>query len=49
MNKKDELLNIALKLFADHGYDAIGIQRIVPKACAKGFLTLQYCTWYCTI
>lgn len=32
MNKREELLSIALQLFASEGYSSIGIQRIVTEA-----------------
>ncbi len=35
MSKKDEILELALKLFAEEGYDSTGVQRIVDEAAVK--------------
>lgn len=35
MSKKDEILELALKLFAEEGYDNTGIQKIVDEAAVK--------------
>ncbi|MEZ7890359.1 MAG: TetR/AcrR family transcriptional regulator [Candidatus Wallbacteria bacterium] len=32
MSKREELLEVALKLFAEEGYDAVGVQKIVDCA-----------------
>ena len=35
MSKKDEILDLALKLFAEEGYDNTGVQKIVDEAGVK--------------
>ncbi len=35
MTKKDEILELALKLFAEEGYDNTGVQKIVDEAAVK--------------
>jgi len=35
MSKKDEILDLALNLFAEEGYDNTGVQKIVDEAAVK--------------